>query len=49
MLDLSVRTIPVDSVIVNENIVAAALEIIAENASLAEARFRTRAQSLLTR
>jgi hypothetical protein len=44
-----VRTIPGDSVNVTENIVAAALEIIAETASPAEARFRTCAQSLLTR
>jgi len=37
------RTIPVDSVIATENGVAAALEIVAETASPAEALFRTRA------
>ena len=49
MLDLSVRTIPVDSVIVTENGVAAALYIVDETASPADALFRMRAQSLLTR
>jgi hypothetical protein len=41
--------IPVDSIIVTENWVAADLEIIAETASPAEVRFRTRAQCLMTR
>jgi len=41
--------IPVDSIIVTENVVAADLEIVAETASPAEARFSTRARSLLTR
>jgi hypothetical protein len=48
-LDLSVRKIPVDSVIVTKNGVAAALEIVDETASPADALFRMRAQSLLTR
>jgi hypothetical protein len=48
-LVLSVRTIPVDSIIVTENVVAADLEIVAETASQAEARFSMHAQSLLTR
>jgi len=41
--------IPVDSIIVTENGVAADLEIVAETASPAEARFCTRAQCLMTR
>jgi hypothetical protein len=41
--------ITIDSIIVTENEVAADLEIVAETASPAEARFSTRAQSLLTR
>jgi hypothetical protein len=41
--------IPVDSIIITENKVAADLEIVAETASPADDRFRTRAQSLLTR
>ena len=49
MLDLSVRKIPGDSVIVTENGVAAALEIVNETASKADAWIRMRAQSLLTR
>jgi hypothetical protein len=48
-MDLSVRTIPGDLVIVNENGVAAALEIVDEIASPSDALFRLRAQSLLTR
>ena len=44
-LDLSVRTIPVDSVIVTENGVAAALEIVDKTASPADALFCMRAQS----
>jgi hypothetical protein len=48
-LDLSVRTIPGDSVIVTEYGVVAALEIADETASPADALFRMRAQSLLTR
>jgi len=43
------RTITVDSIIVTENEVAASMEIIAETAFPAEARFSTRAQSLFTR
>jgi len=43
-----VRTIPVDSVIVTEHGVAA-LEIVDETAAPADALFRMRAQSLLTR
>jgi hypothetical protein len=43
------RTIPVDSVIVTENGVAGAFEIVDETASPADAWFRMRAQSLLTR
>jgi hypothetical protein len=43
------RTIPVDSVIITENGVAAALEIVDETASPADDWFRMRAQSLLTR
>jgi hypothetical protein len=41
--------ITVDSIIVNQNIVAADLEIVAGTASPAEDRFCTRAQSLLIR
>jgi hypothetical protein len=41
--------IPIDSIIVTENGVAADMEIIAETASPAEARFSMRAWSLLTR
>jgi hypothetical protein len=48
-MDLSVRTIPGDLVIVNENGVAAALEIVDEIPSPSDALFRLRAQSLLTR
>jgi hypothetical protein len=48
-MELSVRTIPGDSVIITENGVAAALEIVDETASPADALFRMRAQSLLTR
>jgi hypothetical protein len=43
------RTIPVDSVIITENGVAAALEIVDETASPADAWFRMCAESLLTR
>jgi len=43
------RTIPVDSVIVTENGVSAAFEIVDETASPDDAWFRMRAQSLSTR
>jgi len=43
------RTIPVDSVIVSENEVAAALEIVDETTSPADDWFHMHAQSLLTR
>jgi len=43
------RTIPVDSVIVTENGVAAALEIVDKTASPADDWFSMRAKSLLTR
>jgi hypothetical protein len=43
------RTIPVDSVIVIENGVAGAFEIVDETASPADAWFHMRAKSLLTR
>ena len=43
------RTIPVDSVIVSENEVAAALEIVDETTSKADAWLHMHAQSLLTR
>ena len=43
------RTIPVDSVIVTEHEVAAALEIVDETASEADAWLRMHAQSFLTR
>jgi hypothetical protein len=48
-LDLSMRTIPVDSVIVTKNRVADAFEIVDETASPADAWLCMRAQSLLTR
>jgi hypothetical protein len=48
-VELSMRTIPSDSVIVTENGVAAALEIVDETASPADALFHMCAQSLLTR
>ena len=48
-MDFSVCTIPGDLVIITENGVAAALEIVDETASPADALFRMRAQSLLTR
>jgi hypothetical protein len=48
-LVLSVRTIPIDSVIVTENWVAADLEIVDETASKADAWLCMHAQSLLTR
>ena len=48
-MDLSVRTIPGDLVIVTENGVAAALENFDETASPSDALFRMRAHSLLTR
>jgi hypothetical protein len=48
-LVLSVRTIPIDSVIVTENWVAADLEIVDETASKADAWLCMHTQSLLTR
>jgi hypothetical protein len=46
---LSLHTFPVDSVIVTENRVAAALEIVDKTDSPADDWFSMRAQSLLTR
>jgi hypothetical protein len=43
------RTIHVDSIIITENGVAAALEIVDETTSPVDAWLRMRAQSLLTR